>query len=36
MVRRWAPGYPKKSNGCLVAVVILIAIIAYLVFSNAK
>lgn len=36
MVRRWAPGYPKKPKGCLVAVVILIAIIAYLVFSNAK
>lgn len=36
MVRRWAPGYPKKSKGCLVAIVILIAIVAYFVFFKAR
>lgn len=35
-IRRWAPGHPKKSKGCLVAILILIAIIAYMVFFQAK
>ena len=36
MVRRWAPGYPKQSKGCLIAVAIIIAIAIYFVFFAGK
>jgi uncharacterized membrane protein YwzB len=38
MIRRWAPGYPKQSRGCMVAIAIIIAIAiaVYFVFFKGK